>query len=114
MRYVRTRTGSNVSVNGVQGLLKPSADLIQKLKDAGVLCIPTCGAPRHVQKAEALGADAVIIQGGEGGGHTGVIPTSLEISACADGVDIPVIAAGGFRDGRGLVAAVARGAAGTR
>ena len=90
----------------------PSAELIQKLKGAGVLCIPTCGAPRHVQKAEALGADAVIIQGGEGGGHTGVIPTSLQISACADGVEIPVIAAGGFRDGRGLVAAVARGAAG--
>jgi NAD(P)H-dependent flavin oxidoreductase YrpB (nitropropane dioxygenase family) len=90
----------------------PSAALIDRLKAGGVLCIPTCGAPRHVEKAEKLGADAVIVQGGEGGGHTGVIPTSLQISACADAVDIPVIAAGGFKDGRGLVAAIARGAAG--
>ncbi|MDG2308581.1 MAG: nitronate monooxygenase [Candidatus Binatia bacterium] len=90
----------------------PSADLINKLKNGGVLCIPTCGAPRHVQKAEKLGADAVIVQGGEGGGHTGVIATSLQVSACSDAVKIPVIAAGGFKDGRGLVAAVARGAAG--
>lgn len=90
----------------------PSAELITKLKDGGVLCIPTCGAPRHVQKAEKLGADAVVVQGGEGGGHTGVIPTSLQISACADAVKIPVVAAGGFKDGRGLVAALARGAAG--
>ncbi len=90
----------------------PSPALITKLKDGGVLCIPTCGAPRHVQKAEKLGADAVVVQGGEGGGHTGAIATSLQISACADAVKIPVIAAGGFKDGRGLVAAIARGAAG--
>ena len=90
----------------------PSADLIQRLKKSGVLCIPTCGAPRHVEKAEKLGADMVIVQGGEGGGHTGSIPTSLQISACADAVDIPVLAAGGFKDGRGLVAALAYGAAG--
>lgn len=90
----------------------PSAELIGKLKSGGVLCIPTCGAPRHVQKAEKLGADIVVVQGGEGGGHTGTIPTSLQISACADSVGIPVVAAGGFKDGRGLIAAIARGAAG--
>jgi NAD(P)H-dependent flavin oxidoreductase YrpB (nitropropane dioxygenase family) len=90
----------------------PDARLIRKLKDGGVLCIPTCGAPRHVQKAEQLGADAVVVQGGEGGGHTGTIPTSLLVSACADAGRLPVIAAGGFKDGRGLVAALAFGAAG--
>ena len=60
----------------------------------------------------ALGADAIIAQGGEGGGHTGTFPTSLLVPACVDAVDVPVIAAGGFRDGRGLVAALAYGAAG--
>ncbi len=90
----------------------PSAELIGRLKAGGVLCIPTCGAPRHVVKAEKLGADAVIVQGSEGGGHTGTVPSSLLVSACADAVEIPVIAAGGFKDGRGLVAALALGAAG--
>ena len=90
----------------------PDAALIRKLKAAGVLCIPTCGAPRHAQKAEQLGADAVVVQGGEGGGHTGTIPSSLLVSACADAVKVPVIAAGGFKDGRGLVAALALGAQG--
>jgi NAD(P)H-dependent flavin oxidoreductase YrpB (nitropropane dioxygenase family) len=90
----------------------PDPKLIAKLKDAGVICMPTCGAPRHVAKAEKLGADAVIVQGGEGGGHTGTFPTSLLVPACVDAVRIPVVAAGGFRDGRGLVAALAYGAAG--
>lgn len=90
----------------------PSADLIDRLKAGGVLCVPTCGAPKHVVKAEKLGADIVIVQGGEGGGHTGTIPTSLQVPACAEAVDIPVVAAGGFKDGRGLVAALAWGAAG--
>jgi NAD(P)H-dependent flavin oxidoreductase YrpB (nitropropane dioxygenase family) len=90
----------------------PSADLISKLKDAGVLCVPTCGAVRHAQKAEKLGADIIIVQGGEGGGHTGTVPTSLLVSQSADAVDVPVVAAGGLRDGRGLVAALALGAEG--
>jgi NAD(P)H-dependent flavin oxidoreductase YrpB (nitropropane dioxygenase family) len=90
----------------------PDASLIGKLKDAGVLCVPTCGAPRHVEKAVKLGADAVIVQGAEGGGHTGNIPTSLLVPASARLVDAPIIAAGGFQDGRGLVAALSWGAAG--
>ena len=90
----------------------PSAELIDKLKRAGVVCVPTCGAPRHAAKAQKLGADIIVVQGGEGGGHTGVVPTTLLVSECADAVDVPVVAAGGFRDGRGLVAALAFGAKG--
>jgi NAD(P)H-dependent flavin oxidoreductase YrpB (nitropropane dioxygenase family) len=90
----------------------PDPKLIGRLKDAGVVCVPTCGAPRHATKARQLGADAIIVQGGEGGGHTGTFPTSLLVPACVDAVDVPVVAAGGFRDGRGLVAALAYGAAG--
>ena len=90
----------------------PNAELIQQLKDGGVVCVPTCGAVKHAAKAEKLGADIVIVQGGEGGGHTGNTPTSLLVSACADAVSVPVVAAGGFRDGRGLVAALAFGAEG--
>jgi len=90
----------------------PNASLITKLKDAGVVCVPTCGAVRHAVKAQQLGADIIIVQGGEGGGHTGSVPTSLLASAAADAVDVPIVAAGGFRDGRGLIAALAFGAEG--
>jgi NAD(P)H-dependent flavin oxidoreductase YrpB (nitropropane dioxygenase family) len=90
----------------------PSADLINELKAAGVVCVPTCGAVKHVVKAQQLGADIIIVQGGEGGGHTGPVPTSILLPASAAAVDVPVVGAGGFKDGRGLVAALAFGAAG--
>ena len=90
----------------------PSADLIQKLKDAGVVCVPTCGAVKHAIKAEALGADIIVVQGGEGGGHTGPVPTSLLVPGAVDAVSVPVVAAGGYFDGRGLVSALAYGASG--
>ena len=90
----------------------PNADWIKRLKDGGVRCVPTCGAPKHAAKAEQLGADVIIVQGAEGGGHTGNTPSSLLISEAADLVDVPVAAAGGFKDGRGLVAALAFGASG--
>ena len=90
----------------------PGEALVKRLKDAGVLVVPTIGAARHAEKCQAWGADAVIAQGHEGGGHTGPIPTTLLLPSVVDAVDIPVIAAGGFFDGRGLVAALAYGAAG--
>ncbi|HEB88273.1 MAG TPA: nitronate monooxygenase [Deltaproteobacteria bacterium] len=90
----------------------PDANLIARLKENGVVCVPTCGAVKHAVKAEKLGADIIIVQGGEGGGHTGSVPTSLLTPAAADAVGVPVVAAGGFRDGRGLVAALAFGAEG--
>jgi NAD(P)H-dependent flavin oxidoreductase YrpB (nitropropane dioxygenase family) len=90
----------------------PSSGVVEELHGHGLLVIPTIGAPRHAEKMAGIGCDAVIAQGMEGGGHTGDVPTSLLVPACADAVDIPVIAAGGFHDGRGLVAALAWGAAG--
>ncbi|MBI4517101.1 MAG: nitronate monooxygenase [Deltaproteobacteria bacterium] len=90
----------------------PNAQFIERFKKASVLCIPTVGAARHAQKAVKLGADIIIAQGGEGGGHTGTVPTSILVPQVVDAVEVPVVAAGGFRDGRGLVAALAFGAAG--
>ena len=90
----------------------PGERVIKTLKDAGVLTMPTIGARRHAEKVQAWGVDAVIAQGQEGGGHTGQIPTSILIPDVSAAVDIPVVAAGGFRDGRGLVAAMALGAEG--
>jgi NAD(P)H-dependent flavin oxidoreductase YrpB (nitropropane dioxygenase family) len=90
----------------------PSEAVIKTLKDAGVVTMPTIGARRHAEKVQAWGVDAVIAQGQEGGGHTGQIPTSILIPDVSSAVDIPVVAAGGFRDGRGLMAALALGAEG--
>ncbi|MBC2905863.1 NAD(P)H-dependent flavin oxidoreductase [Streptomyces cupreus] len=92
--------------------LAPSPGLIAELKEAGVVVIPTVGARRHAEKVAGWGADAVIVQGGEGGGHTGEVATTVLLPQVVDAVRIPVVAAGGFFDGRGLVAALAYGAAG--
>ncbi|WP_405630307.1 nitronate monooxygenase [Streptomyces sp. NBC_00016] len=92
--------------------LAPSPELIAELKEGGVVVIPSIGARRHAEKVAAWGADAVIVQGGEGGGHTGDVATTVLLPQVVDAVDIPVVAAGGFFDGRGLVAALAYGAAG--
>jgi NAD(P)H-dependent flavin oxidoreductase YrpB (nitropropane dioxygenase family) len=92
--------------------LAPKPELISRLRDAGVITIASVGARRHAEKVAAWGIDAVIATGSEGGGHTGSVPTSLLLPQVVDAVDIPVIAAGGFFDGRGLAAALAYGAAG--
>ena len=92
----------------------PKPDLISRLKDAGVVVIPSIGAKRHAEKVLEWGVDAVLVQGGEGGGHTGAVPTSVLLPQVVDAVAgrVPVIAAGGFFDGRGLIAALAYGASG--
>ena len=92
----------------------PTKDAIARLHDAGVQVMPTVGARRHAEKMLEWGVDAVIAQGGEGGGHTGAVPTSLLLPQVVDavGARIPVLGAGGFHDGRGLVAALAWGADG--
>lgn len=90
----------------------PRRDLVEKLKAAGVVNLPTVGAVRHAQKVVEWGVDAVVVQGAEGGGHTGNVPTSLLVPQVVDAVDVPVIAAGGYFDGRGLVSALAYGSEG--
>jgi NAD(P)H-dependent flavin oxidoreductase YrpB (nitropropane dioxygenase family) len=101
-------------VKAVSYSRSPGEQMIARLKNAGVVCMPTIGLPKHALKAIAMGADAVTVQGGEGGGHTGSVPTSLLIPQVVDAVagNVPVAAAGGFKDGRGLVAALAWGADG--
>ena len=90
----------------------PDAKTIRRFKDAGVLCMPTVGALKHALKAVDLGADIVTVQGAEGGGHTGSVPTTLLLPQVLDAVKVPVVAAGGFFNGRGLAGALGYGAAG--
>lgn len=92
----------------------PTKEVVARLHDTGVLVMPTVGARRHAEKMLGFGVDAVIAQGGEGGGHTGTVPTSLLLPEVVDAVgdEIPVLGAGGFHSGAGLVAALAWGADG--
>ncbi|QJB68812.1 NAD(P)H-dependent flavin oxidoreductase [Parasphingorhabdus halotolerans] len=90
----------------------PDAEMIGKFREAGIICMPTVGLQKHAEKMVALGCQAITIQGGEGGGHTGSVATTVLLPQVLDAVDVPVIAAGGFADGRGLAAALAYGAAG--
>lgn len=95
--------------------LAPKQELIARLKEAGAVVILSIGAAKHARKVAGWGADAMIVQGGEGGGHTGPVATTLLLPSVLDavkGTGIPVIAAGGFFDGRGLAAALSYGAAG--
>lgn len=95
--------------------LAPNQELIARLKESGAVVIPSIGAAKHARKVAAWGVDAVIVQGGEGGGHTGPVPTTLLLPSVLDaleGTNVAVIAAGGFFDGRGLAAALSYGAAG--
>lgn len=86
--------------------------IMKKLKDAGVKVMVVGGAVKHAIKAEQAGCDAVILQGGEGGGHTGLVGTLPLVAQAVEAVNIPVIAAGGIYDGRGLAAALSLGAVG--
>ncbi len=86
--------------------------IMKKLKHAGIKVMVVGGAVKHAIKAEQAGCDAVILQGGEGGGHTGLVGTLPLVAQAVEAVDIPVIAAGGIYDGRGLAAALSLGAVG--
>jgi len=90
----------------------PGPEAIARLNEAGLITMPTIGAKRHAEKVADWGVSALIAQGGEGGGHTGSVPTSILLPQVTSSVTVPVLGAGGFRCGRGLVAALAWGASG--
>src|SRR5258708_268141 len=92
--------------------LAPGRDQIAKLKDNGVIVVPSIGARRHAEKVAEWGVDAVIVQGGEGGGHTGPVPTTLLLPQVVDAIDLPVIAAGGLFDRPGPLPPPPHGAGG--
>jgi len=87
---------------------------VEDFKSHGITVIHKCTAVRHALSAERMGVDAISIDGFECAGHPGEddIPGLVLIPAAADKVKIPMIASGGFGDGRGLVAALALGAEG--
>jgi enoyl-[acyl-carrier protein] reductase II len=87
-----------------------------QLKQAGCIVVHVVAAVKHARKAAAAGCDAVVAEGFEAGGHNGVdeVTTLTLVPQVVDAVDIPVIAAGGIADGRGMAAALALGAEGVQ
>jgi len=97
----------------------PPKSAVDRLHKAGILYMNMIGHPKHVPKCLALGADMICAQGGEGGGHTGDVPTTVLIPTVAAmckgkkgglGAEVQVIAAGGLFNGQSLAAAIALGA----
>jgi enoyl-[acyl-carrier protein] reductase II len=95
----------------IAGLGVP-VSILDRLKAAGIVVMSMCGSVRHAVKAAEAGCDVVIAQGTEGGGHTGSVASVALWPQVVDAVDVPVIAAGGLFDGRGLAAALAFGCQG--
>mmetsp|Transcript_129810 Transcript_129810/g.277066 ORF Transcript_129810/g.277066 Transcript_129810/m.277066 type:complete len:347 (-) Transcript_129810:11-1051(-) len=113
---IEEKVGLFVAAVGV-----PPKWAVDKLHAAGIPVMNMVGAPHHVPKALAQGVDIICAQGTEAGGHTGVVATLPLVPQCVDlckghinhfGMEVPVVAAGGLFDGRGLAASLAMGAAG--
>jgi len=95
----------------VAGLAVPEA-FIAEMHEKKMKVVVMCGKVRHALKAAAAGADVVAAQGTDAGGHTGEVGTMALVPQVVDRVDVPVLAAGGIADGRGIAAALALGATG--
>jgi enoyl-[acyl-carrier protein] reductase II len=87
---------------------------MDRLKDAGITVLPVVASQALGRRLSRLGADAIIAEGGESGGHVGEMTTMALVPMLVDAIEVPVVAAGGIADGRGLMAALALGAQGVQ
>lgn len=110
--YVKTIIQGGVKVVETAG--RNPVEVLPHLKAAGIKVIHKCTSVRHALKAQAIGCDAVSVDGFECGGHPGEddIPNMILLPRAADELEVPFVASGGMADGRSLVAALALGADG--
>jgi len=108
--YIEVVLEEGVKAVDTVGSIK--ASLIEQLHQAGIVCMHKVTSVRHALSAERMGVDAVTVEGYECAGHPGMddVTTLILIQRTVEQVKIPVIAGGGFVDGKGLVAALALGA----